>query len=211
MGIKKTLTTIILTGILALGLTGKADAGLRWCSGSSTMGIGGATSSITYSPDALEGLDPLDRELQTDYSYNNQFVSSFSSIEGKRLQYDFRPNTNQGGKNYNFSLIAFRDDGKNITGNNYLQFDRMDSSAGITDFKYDINVWGNNPSSVYYSESGLVSDLMIPSSSGLTGVWNVSNIPSGQTYGSLSITAIPEPATIGLLGLGSLALLKRKK
>jgi len=210
MGIKKTLTTIALTGILALGLTGKANAGLRWCSGSSTSGIGGGIASVRYSPDALEGLDLLDKQLITDSPQNSQFFSSYSLVEGKRLQDDYRPDTNQGGKSYDFSLIALRDDRKSITGNNYLQFDWMDNSAGITDFEYDINVWGNNPSAIYYNESGLVSDLMTPSNSGLTETWNVSNIPSGQTYGSLTITAIPEPATVGLLGLGAMGLMLGK-
>lgn len=134
--------------------------------------------------------------------YNDQQVTGTV-----RMALDLNGDTIGGPYDYDESDIALS--GLQAGGDNngpvhYLQFDLSSESIVIPAGQHRYIIWG-------LTEDGGDGFIIAPIRNfGDTYAGGVSNMPDGDDL-IFAITAVPEPATMLLLGLGSLSLLRRKR
>ncbi|MHC4481968.1 MAG: PEP-CTERM sorting domain-containing protein [Planctomycetota bacterium] len=99
----------------------------------------------------------------------------------------------------------------------------VDKSGSGTEFGLPFNIFGvADPLhielvGIITADIYLVVDIEgwgrahIPDSTLVLGEWGGSDVTGAKFGGTLNVTAVPEPATILLLGLGSLVLLRRRR
>ncbi len=230
----KGLKKIISTGALALGLyTGQASADLlKWGNISenySENGIGGGTATIYHDYFGQTNIDSGDVVMDNLISPNNQFFVTYDEVDNQKLEID-RRNWDDGiGATYKSTLsfenrldTSISDIENNISFLN-LEIGRdfygtpHPNNPGVTGYNYE--VWLNSSftknldDSVITGESDGNGYTLFDSGSVVEGMSSANWLTSlpgtfdhanGDNYGYVKWTAVPEPLSVGLFGIGAL-------
>jgi hypothetical protein len=154
------------------------------------------TSGYDPGIDTLEstttGLNPLDK-----------FFILGQDIDGNFVNTNYTPFPKIGTQ-YEFILSAVDRDFTGFNADNYVEFTTVDinNPNGVTGYTYDLAVDTDLNGSFDYLESGNVVE------GNTTGTWNQTMLPGGTNYGTLTLTATPEPSaiTLGALGVAGIPL-----
>ncbi len=223
---KKGLKKIVATGAFALGLSGSVNADvLNWSNRSidySQNGIGGIVAKIQHDPFAQSGYDDYDVDMDNSI-YNgilDQFFVTYDEVDGHKLTTDYRPWTDGVGTIYK-STLSFEnrlDTSVSDIENNISFLDlEVGTQPGVTGYNYELwlnplytknlddsAITGQSDGNGYtLFDSGSVVEGM-SSANWLTSLDGNFDHANGDDYGYIKWTAVPEPLSVGLFGIGAL-------
>jgi hypothetical protein len=192
-----------------------SDAGVvLWGSSSNVGSPDGVT--LTHEAGATDGFDSYDSSWGSlPPGSPTQYFYPFTSVEGRELRYDSRgPDAPYSPFDVQFRARDTSPGGGIMDINDFqLFFTQYDLTEGITDWNYEWHVPGEFTSSGEdFFEMGNLNDLnwladpfggYYALSQGSVSLYGVQD---DRIFSTVNMQPVPEPGTMGLLGMGALGL-----